>query len=225
LAGALLLALFLWHEAHIKQPMLPLSLFMIRNFSVGNMATLAIYAALSVSSFVITLTLQQVCGYSALAASLVTLPVSVIMFVLSKRFGKLAGIYGPRVFMAIGPVIAAIGFLLMLRLQPHANYIFELLPGVLVFGIGLSMTVAPLTAAVLGSIPPARAGIASAVNNAVAQIAGLIAIAFIGIVTGVHLDISGFRRTILAIAGLLLVGALISAIGISNRVAKISGRE
>jgi predicted MFS family arabinose efflux permease len=215
--GGLFLVSFIWREAHTQQPMLPLSLFRIRNFSFGNAATLAIYAGLTGATFLITISLQQIGGYSPLAASMATLPVSVVMFLLSSRFGKLAGRYGPRLFMTLGPITAACGFLLMLRVQPHVRYVADLLPGVLVFALGLSTTVAPLTAAVLGDIEAKRAGIASAVNNAVARIAGLIAVASVGVITGAQLNIHGFHRALVATAVLLAAGGVVSFIGIRNR--------
>jgi EmrB/QacA subfamily drug resistance transporter len=214
LLGLATLAAFIWYEAHTSAPMLPLSLFRSRNFGFGNIATFAIYAGLSVSTFLLTITLQQVGGYSALQASLAMLPVTVVMFVLSSRFGALAGRFGPRLFMTLGPFTAAAGFLLMLRLQAHVHYIRDLLPGVLLFALGLSMTVAPLTSAILGGVEAKHAGVASAVNNAIARIAGLIAIAFVGVITGPHLSIQGFHHMLFAVATLLTVGGIISLVGI-----------
>jgi EmrB/QacA subfamily drug resistance transporter len=158
--GLIFLATFISLEAHSKKPMLPLSVFRVRNFSVGNIATATIYGGLAVSTFLIVIYLQQVANFSALHAGLAMLPVTIVMFVLSPRFGALAGKFGPRWFMAIGPVIAAGGFLLMLRVQHHIDYITQLLPGVLVFALGLSATVAPLTSAVLGDVNAKHAGIA-----------------------------------------------------------------
>lgn len=224
ICGIVMSVAFILHERRSADPMLPLSLFRVRNFSFGNVATLAIYAGLSVASFLITITLQQIGGYSALKAGLAMLPVSIIMFLLSKRFGRLGGDYGPRLFMTTGPLLAAAGFLLMLRLQPHVRYMADLLPGVLLFGVGLSVTVAPLTSAVLGDIEKARAGVASAINNAVARIAGLVAVALVGIITGPHLSIYGFRRALIWVAGLMIIGALISAAGVRNR-ASSSGQQ
>ncbi len=179
-AGVLLFAYFLIHEKRADKPMLPLELFRNHNFSVGNIATLSVYAGLSTATFLIIVFLQQVNGYSALRAGLSLLPVTLIMFFVSPRTGALAGKYGPRLFMGIGPIIAAGGFLLMLRMGAQTNYWTQLFPAIIVFGIGLALTVAPLTAAILGDVPPAQAGIASAVNNAVARVAGLLAIAAIG---------------------------------------------
>jgi MFS family permease len=140
------------------------------------------------------------------------------MFLLSPRFGALAGKYGPRFFMTSGPLLAGVGFLLMLLTKSHVVYWSQLLPGVIVFAVGLSMTVAPLTAAVLGDVETYQAGIASAVNNAVSRIAGLITIAVAGIIVGSHLDLNGFHRAIIITALLVMVGGIVSAIGIRNRV-------
>jgi MFS family permease len=211
------LGLFFRHESRTPQPMLPLGLFRVRNFSVGNLATLSIYGGLSVATFLITVFIQQVGGYTAIEAGLALLPITLIMFVLSPRFGMLSGKYGPRIFMALGPIVAGVGFLTMLRIGQHVNYVTELLPGVILFAFGLSATVSPLTAAVLGSIDKQEAGIGSAVNNAVARIAGLVAIAALATITGATLDVSGFHRGIGAAAILLIVGGVVSAIGITNK--------
>ncbi len=196
--------------------MLPLALFSVRNFAVGNIATFAIYAGLAVSSFLITVFVQQVGGYSAIMSGMALLPVTIIMFIASSRFGALAGRYGPRFFMAAGPFVAAIGFLLMLRVGQNIHYWTHLLPGVIVFGLGLSITVAPLTSAVLGAIPPQQAGIASAVNNAVSRIAGLIAIAALSLIAGNAITVGSFHRSLVAVAVLMFVGSAISALGIQN---------
>ena len=219
--GTLVLAGYVWYESRAQHPMLPLSLFRVRNFSVGNAATLAIYAALSVSTFLLVIMLQQVGKYSALQASLAMLPTSIIMFFLSSKFGALAGRFGPRIFMTAGPLTAALGFLLMLRVQADVRYLADLLPGILVFALGLSMTVAPLTSAVLSQVDPKNAGVASAANNAVARIAGLIAIALVGVITGPHLDITGFHRTLLVVAALLAIGGAVSFVGIRTVPAKL----
>jgi EmrB/QacA subfamily drug resistance transporter len=180
--GLLIFAAFLVYEKRAAYPMLPVELFKNHNFSVGNVATLAVYAGLTASTFLIIVFLQQVAGYSALAAGLSLLPVTIIMFVLSPRFGALSAKLGPRLFMGAGPIIAAVGFLLMAGLQTQVTYWTDLFPAIVIFGVGLSVTVAPLTAAILGDVNPARAGIASAVNNAVARVAGLIAVAAVGAV-------------------------------------------
>jgi EmrB/QacA subfamily drug resistance transporter len=182
IGGALLFAAFVVHEMRTPQPMLPLALFRRRNFSVTNAETFAMYAGLSMLFFFLVVFLQQTAGYSALAAGTATLPVTLVMFALSGRFGGLADRHGPHLFLAVGPLIAAAGLALMQRVDASADYVSQLLPALLVFSVGLSMTVAPLTATVLADADESNAGIASAVNNAIARVAGLIAIAAIGAV-------------------------------------------
>jgi hypothetical protein len=182
-AGALLFAGFLGWEARTRHPMLPLALFRRRNFAVGNVETFVMYGGLGLLFFFLVLFLQQVAGFSALAAGTSSIPVTAIMFLLSMRFGGLADRYGPRFFMGVGPLIAACGMgLLMWRVDADVNYFSDLLPGLVVFGIGLSMTVAPLTSTVLADADDSNAGIASGVNNAIARVASLVAIAAVGAV-------------------------------------------
>lgn len=220
LVGVILLAAFVWHEKRTPQPMLPLNLFRVRNFSVGNLATFFIYAALALQGFLLVIFLQQVAGFSATLAGLASLPITIIMFFLSSRFGELSGKYGPRLFMGVGPIIAGIGTLLMATANVPTNYWLELLPGILLFGLGLSITVAPLTSAILGSIKSSQAGVGSAVNNAVSRIAGLLSIAVIGVLIGTTMSLDGFRVGIILCAALLIVGGIISAIGIRNLLPK-----
>ncbi|MEA2151027.1 MAG: hypothetical protein QOD69_2857 [Solirubrobacteraceae bacterium] len=182
LGGLLLLALFLVHERRTPQPMLPLGLFARRNFAVGNVQTFVMYAGLSVTFFFLVLFLQEVAGYGALQAGLALMPATLVMFALSKRVGRLADRFGPRLFMGLGPLTAALGLALMLRLDAHLDYATDLLPALLVFSLGLSCTVAPLTATVLSDADERNAGIASGINNAIARIAGLLAVAAIGAV-------------------------------------------
>jgi len=178
--GAVMFASFLVWEARSEHPMLPLSLFRRRNFAVGNIETFSMYAGLGLLFFFLVLYLQQVAGYSALAAGTTSLPVTLVMFALSMRFGMLADRHGPRFFMGVGPLVAALGLAWFLRLDADVDYLTDLLPGLLVFALGLSMTVAPLTATVLADADEQNAGIASGVNNAIARVAGLIAIAGVG---------------------------------------------
>jgi EmrB/QacA subfamily drug resistance transporter len=182
LAGMLLLACFVAHESRARDPMLALTLFRRRNFSAGNIETLSMYAGLSILFFFLTLFLQQIGGYTPLQSGLATLPATAVMFTLSKRFGALADRFGPRFFMGAGPLVAASGLLLFQRIGVHVDYLTDVLPGILVFSLGLSMTVAPLTAAVLAGVDANQAGIASAVNNAVARVAGLLGTAAVGAV-------------------------------------------
>jgi EmrB/QacA subfamily drug resistance transporter len=180
--GAAMFAGFVAWEARSPHPMLPLSLFRRRNFAVGNIETFSMYAGLGLLFFFLVLFLQQVAGYSALEAGTTTIPVTLVMFLLSMRFGALADRYGPRFFMGFGPLLAAVGLAFFLRLDADVDFLTELLPGLLIFSIGLSMTVAPLTATVLADADEHNAGIASGVNNAIARVASLIAIAAVGAV-------------------------------------------
>jgi EmrB/QacA subfamily drug resistance transporter len=179
-AGLFLFVSFLVYESRASDPMLRLDLFKSRNFAVGNVETLALYGGLSALFFFLTLYLQQVAGYTPLKSGLALLPESIVMFVLSSRFGALADRLGPRWFMGGGPLIAGGGMLLLLTVGVHVNYLTEVLPAVLLFSLGLSITVAPLTAAILAGVGEEEAGIGSAINNAVARVAGLIATVAIG---------------------------------------------
>ncbi|HEU4976969.1 MAG TPA: DHA2 family efflux MFS transporter permease subunit [Baekduia sp.] len=181
-AGVALLAAFLLHEARAPDPMLPLGLFRRRNFAVGNVETFSMYGGLASMSFLLVLFLQQVAGYDALEAGLATMPTTLVLFALSKRFGALADRLGPRVFMGGGPLLAAVGLAWFVRMPADVDYVVDVLPGVLVFALGLAITVAPLTAAILADADASDAGIASGVNNAVARVAALVAIAAVGAV-------------------------------------------
>jgi len=170
------------HERRSSAPMLPLELFRRRNFSIGNVQTFAMYGGLGITFFLLVLFLQEVAGYSALKAGFALLPSTIVMFLLSKRIGRLADRVGPRLFMGFGPLTAAVGMALMLGLGAHVAYLTDLLPALLVFSIGLASTVAPLTATVLSDADESDAGIASGVNNAIARVANLLAIAAVGAV-------------------------------------------
>ena len=192
LGGPALLAVFLAHERRTPAPMLPLGLFSRRNFAIGNVQTFAMYGGLGVTFFLLVLFLQEVAGYSALRAGFALMPSTIVMFVLSKRMGRLADRFGPRLFMGLGPLTAAVGLALMLRLHAHLNYFTDLFPALLIFSIGLASTVAPLTAAVLSDADESNAGIASGVNNAIARVAGLLAIAAVGaVITAQFSSITG----------------------------------
>jgi EmrB/QacA subfamily drug resistance transporter len=178
--GAALFAGFIAWEARTDHPMLPLGLFRRRNFAIGNIETFSMYGGLGLLFFFLVLFLQQVAGYNALEAGLTSIPVTLVMFALSMRFGMLADRHGPRFFMGVGPLIAAVGLAWFLRLDADVDYLTDLLPGLLIFALGLSMTVAPLTATVLADADESNAGIASGVNNAIARVASLVAIAGVG---------------------------------------------
>lgn len=216
--GLLCLAAFIWRESRAKDPMMPLHLFRERNFGIGNLATAAFYAGISLGTFIIPVFLQEAAGFTAFAAGLATIPLTLMSLALSALFGTLAGKYGPRLFMSVGPVLAGTGFALMLFAEDPLDYWWQILPGVVVFGLGLAVTVAPLTAAILGAIDPAQSGIASAINNAVSRVAGLLAIAVVGLVTGPVLDTAAFHRVVLVTAVLMVVSGVVSALGISNKL-------
>jgi len=225
--GALACAAFVAWERRARRPMLDFALFANRNFAAGNAATVAIYAGLGGSTFLIAVFLQQVAGYSATAAGLALMPVTLMMFVLSPVAGRLAGRWGARWFMTAGPLLAAAGLALLATLDADIVYARDLLPGVSLLGLGLSTTVAPLTAAVLGGVDERHAGVGSAINNAVARVAGLLAVAAIGaiVATETHTmaaaakqaSVRAFGVAMVSMAALLVVGGVVSAIGIRRR--------
>ncbi|MBD8012250.1 MFS transporter [Microbacterium sp. Re1] len=220
LAGAALLAVFLWRQARSAHPLLPLSMFAVRNFGWGNVSTLFIYAALSLNGFVIGVYLQQGPGLSATAAGLASLPVTVLMILLSARAGAWAGRFGPRLFMTVGPILMAIGALLLLTVGRDFDYWWQVLPSMIALGLGLALTVAPLTSAILGAIDERRSGIASAVNNAVSRVAGLLVVALLSTIVGGSLDLDGFHSAAIVTAALFAAGGVVSWIGIRRSPAE-----
>lgn len=209
-------------EQRAAQPMVPPSLFKSRVFTVINLVTLLVYAGLSGALLFVVLFLQVVGGWSALAAGAATLPLSVVMFFLASRFGKLAARSGPRGFMIGGTLIAALGFVLLAYSPDHPAYVLHVLPGMTLLGFGLSMTVAPLTGTVLAAAPDELAGTASGVNNAVARTAGLVAVAalppLVGLAGADYADPAAlapaYRAAMLACAGLVAAGAALTAVGL-----------
>ena len=232
-AGALALAAFIVVERRSTHPLVPPSLFGDNNFRVTNAMTLMIYGALGVVFLFLVLQLQTVAGFSPVAAGAALLPVTAIMLVFSSRAGALANRIGPRLPMTLGPLLSAAGLLLMLRIGPQASWIADVLPAALVFGAGLALVVAPLTAAVLDSAPDRLAGAASGVNNAVARAGGLLAVAVIPGLAGIsgadYADPTafnaGFRITIVIAAVLLLGAAILAGIGIRSRHAVAGSGE
>jgi EmrB/QacA subfamily drug resistance transporter len=156
--GAAALALFIGYERRVRQPMLTLGLFSGRNFAIANAETFAMYAGIAILFFFLVIYLQQVAGYGALESGLTTLPVAAVMFLLSRRAGVLADRFGPRVFMGVGPLLAAAGIFLLARLGTEVMFLTDLLPALLVFALGLALTVAPLTATVLADAGDRDAG-------------------------------------------------------------------
>jgi predicted MFS family arabinose efflux permease len=222
--GVALFAGFLLWERRSAHPMVDLTLFSNRNFSVGNLETASMYAGLGGLIFFLQIFLQQVAGYSALDSGLSTLPLTIIMFLTSRRFGALASRFGPRFFMGDGPIIAAVGIALLARGGLHTPYLTVIFPALLVFALGLAMTVAPLTATVLAAAEERNAGIASAINNAVARVASLVAISCLGLVAAgslhgdsfshSHASVHAFHRLIFVCAALVAAGGVAGAIGI-----------
>jgi predicted MFS family arabinose efflux permease len=226
LGGVIAFGSFLAYERRAAQPMLRLALFGRRNFAVGNLETLTMYAGLAILFFFLVIFLQQVAGYSALESGLTTIPVTLMMFALSRRFGMLADRYGPRLFMGAGPLLAAAGILLLLRTGVETSYVRDLLPALLIFSLGLSMTVAPLTAAVLADADETDAGIASAINNSIARVAGLVGVSVVGVVVASALagdtfapndeSVRAFHQAVVICGALVAAGGIAGAIGIAN---------
>lgn len=217
-AGLAVFAAFLWFERRAaRDPMLPLGLFGRGNFAWGNVETLAMYGGLGVLFFVLVLFLQQVAGWDALEAGAATLPTTIVMFLLSRRFGMLADRLGPRLFMGVGPLVSALGVLwLLVMMDEDPSFFATVLPGTVLFALGLSICVAPLTAAILADADEHNAGIASGVNNAVARVASLLSTASIGAIVGGSLDLGGFRVALGFALGLLVLGGVIGLLFIRN---------
>ena len=220
--GAVFLTSFLFWELHHDAPMLPLRLFSLRNFTFANLETLAVYAALSTLTFFLVIFLQQIAGYSPRNSGLATVPISIVMFFLSPRVARFSMRFGPRFFMGVGPLVCAAALVWMRELSPHFDYWTDLLPPLLVFSVGLSSIVAPLTSTVLADAGARDAGIASGVNNAIARVAGLLGIAIVGAAiagSANRLDVGGYRLAMAITAGLMAAGGLVGLVGIRNRPA------
>jgi EmrB/QacA subfamily drug resistance transporter len=180
-ASAGLFLIFVFTEMRHHDPMIPLRLFRSRNFVGANLATFAMYGALSGFFFALVIYLQNTLGYTSLKAGVSLLPITVLLLVLSGKMGQLAGKYGPRLFMTAGPLVATLGMITLIHLHNGAAYFSGVFPGILLFGIGLSLTVAPLTSAVMAAVRSNDSGVASGVNNAVSRAAGLVIIALLGL--------------------------------------------
>ncbi|MFJ2739439.1 MFS transporter [Streptomyces sp. NPDC087440] len=222
--GVVVAGAFLYVERTRAEPMMPLTLFASRQFSAINVVTLCVYAAFSGFFFLAALQLQVVAGYSALQAGTAMLPTTVLMLFLSARSGELAQRIGPRIPLTVGPLLCAAGMLLMLRVGEGASYVADVLPAVVVMGMGMVTLVAPLTATVLASVDAGRAGLASGINNAAARAAGLIAVAALPLLAGMGPDAyrsaaefgATFRRAMPMCAGVLVLGALIALTTVRN---------
>lgn len=215
---------FLVVETRTREPMLPLTIFRDRQFSAANLTTLVVYGALSGGLFLLVLQLQTVMDYSALEAGLATLPITILLLLFSARAGRLASRIGPRLPMTVGPIVAGVGLAMLVRVEEGAGYLETVFPSMMVFGIGMAITVAPLTAAVLAAVDDRHAGVGSGVNNAVARVAGLLAVAILPLAAGLSgttaLGASefteGFHTAVLISGALCIAGGIISWFGISN---------
>ena len=224
---------FILVERRQAHPMLPLDIFRSLQFTGANLATLAVYFALGGAFFFVVLQLQTVLGYSALEAGAALTPITVLMFLLSPTAGKIGAKVGFRGPMTIGPLIAAVGIGLLTRAVAGASYVSGVLPGLGVFGLGLSLTVAPLTTAVFEGAPPHQAGIASGVNNAVARIAGLLAVALLPWAAGIPEEATdeafsaGYVRAMWLCSGLTVLGALCSFLTVERKPppGRVAGRQ
>jgi hypothetical protein len=196
--------------------MLPLAVFASRQFTWANVVTFAVYGGMGAVFFLLVMQLQVVLGYSALAAGVASLPVTVLLFVLSPRVGALAQRVGARWPMTVGPVVAGVGIMLLARVQENAGYLADVLPAVLVFGTGLGITVAPLTATVLAAVDDRHSGVASGVNNAVARAAQLLAVAVLPVAVGLTGDAYGDPQAFAAgfTDAMLLSGGVVAAGGV-----------
>jgi EmrB/QacA subfamily drug resistance transporter len=223
-AGVVLLAAFCVIEARGTHPMLPLAIFRTRQFSAANAVTFVVYGALGGALFLVPVVLQQVCGYSALEAGMAMLPLTAIMLALSARSAALSARIGPRLQMTVGPLVIAAGMALFTRVHGNGDYLTQVLPAVLVLGLGLATNVAPLTATALSAAPAEHSGIASAVNNDVARTASLIAVAVLPALAGITGDVylhpaaltQGFHTAVLIGAAAAAAGGLLAAATIRN---------
>jgi EmrB/QacA subfamily drug resistance transporter len=221
IVGVVALTVFPLLESRVRAPLLPPRLFASGQFTGANLTTFAVYAALGGAMFLLALQLQQTLGYSALAAGAATMPTTVIMLIASPWVGATAQRTGPRLPMTVGPLVAGVGLALMVRIEPGGGYLSSVLPAVVVFGIGLSITVAPLTATVLAAVSEEHVGVASGVNNAVARVAGLLAVAVLPAVAGIHAAPGeplgpGFGRSMLICAVLCAVGGVVAALTVRS---------
>lgn len=220
--GAVALVAFPLVEASVPDPLLPPGLFRSRQFTGANLTTFLVYGALGVAMFLLTLQLQQTLGYSALAAGAATVPITIILLLASPAMGSLGDRLGPRLPMTVGPVVAAVGLFLMVRIAPGVGYWNVVLPAVVVFGIGLTITVTPLTAAVLAAVDPDDVGAASGVNNAVSRVSGLLAIAVLPTLAGVTAAANqplgpGFGVAMWISGALCFAGGLVAWVTIRNQ--------
>jgi len=224
--GVLALVAFLFAERRSSNPMMPLEIFASRQFSAANLVTFVVYAALGGFFFLLVAFLQISLGYSPIAAGAASLPVTALMLALSARAGALAQRIGARIPLTVGPLVIALGLLLMTRIEPGDSYISSVLPAVVVFGLGLTLVVAPVTATALAAAAARHSGIASGINNAVARVAGLLAVAVLPLVAGLTGDsfydpsemTDGFHVAMAVCAAMAVLGGLLAWLTVSDEV-------
>lgn len=224
--GVLALVAFMVDQWRSPHPMMPLTMFSSRQFSAANLVTFVVYAALSGVFFLLVAFLQVALGYSPIAAGAASLPVTALMLLFSSRAGALAQRIGPRIPLAVGPVVIAAGMLLMTLIDPGSSYVTSVLPAVIVFGVGLTLVVAPVTATTLAAADARHSGIASGINNAVSRVAGLLAVAVLPLIAGITGNgfydpgtmTDGFHKAMLACAVLAALGGGLAWLTISNDV-------
>jgi EmrB/QacA subfamily drug resistance transporter len=213
LIGVLLFAVFLAVESRLKDPMVNLRLFAVRNFTGANIMTFAMYGALAGFFFSLVVFLQQSAGYTSIEAGLALIPATLLLLAFAGRMGTLTEKYGPRIFMTLGPIISGLGILSLLGITHNADYVFRVLPGILLFGVGLTLFVTPLTATVMSSVSQQDSGIASGINNAVSRAAGLIVVALLGLFGAS----SAYTFAVYLCAGLAIFGGIASFFIIRNK--------
>ena len=227
-AGVVVLTVFAIVELRERTPMLPMRLFRSQQFSAANAVTVVVYGSLGGVFFLLPVELQQGAGFSALAAGASLLPVTAMLLLLSARMGRYAARSGPRLQMMVGPIVAAVGITLLTRVHPGASYLSAVLPGILVFGLGMATTVAPLTATVMAAAPSRDVGVASAVNNDVARTAALFAVAVLPALSGITATAykspialsNGFHHAVWIAATLCALGGVLAGLLIRNDVLK-----
>jgi EmrB/QacA subfamily drug resistance transporter len=215
LGVAALLAFVAW-ERRARYPMLPLRLFTNRNFAGANLATAFVYGALMLGSLSTALYIQEVAGYSAVVAGLITLPTPILSLLFARRVGRMAARIGPKVFLIAGPVLAGFGLLLIRPAAHGFNIVTDLLPGRIVLATGLVLTITPLTALNLSAVESVHSGIAAAIQNVVGRTSALIAVACVGLIAAGTLTDASFARLLQVGAVLFFIGAVISGVTITN---------
>jgi MFS family permease len=226
IGGVACLVVFVVIEARERMPMLPVEMFRSSQFLAANAVTLIVYAALSGAFFLLPVVLEELVGYTPLFAGASVLPVTAIMFAFSARSGALAARIGPRLQMTVGPLVTGAGLLLFGRISANGSYLTQVLPAVVVFGVGLTITVAPLTATALAAAPAKHAGMASAVNNDVARVGGLVAVALLPVLAGITGKVylhplalaHGFRVAMVMASLACAAGGVLAGFGIRNEV-------